>query len=779
MKNQTKSAMISQFRNIRTLVLFLVLAGFAFQLSPSTVHAEKGPDEILAGVHRNFPPQYSIDETTGNPTGFAIDIMNEIARRAGLKIRYVVFDEWPQILLALKAGRIDIIPNLGIIEERTANCDFTDPVEAFDIKIFVRETTTDIHGINDLQGRKVAVVRDNKGLFIIQEYGRAKPSIFNSPDEALLSLLSGNTDAWVYPEPVVFLIARKSKLAEHIKAVGKPLLEVKRAFAVRKGNTDLLNKLDTAVKELIPTQEYKKIYAKWYGAPASYWDVRRVSFAAGIFLVLVIAIFSVWHYLSLMRLNRVLKYSLEEGKLSRVALRQSEEKFRTIFDMASDGILIADAKTKKFLQGNNSICTMLGYTKEEIESLTIDDIHPPHDISHVLDEFEKLVKDEALAGDLPVLRKDGSIFYAAIGGSPVIIGGKNYALGIFRDITDRKRSEEALRGSIELFSAFMRHSPIYTFMKEVTPTKSIVLQASENYRDMIGIPGSEMVGKTMGELFPSDFATKITADDWDVVSKGNVLKLDEELNGRSYTTIKFPIVQGDKTFLAGYTIDITERKKAEEQVQASLLEKETMLKEIHHRVKNNLQVIASLLSLQASYLHDEKAIKALEESIERVETMASIHTQLYESQDLTRVDFGSFIKDLISNIGQSYGRAESPIEINVDAGEISLGIDNSIPCGLILNELVSNALKHAFPEGREGAINIRMRSEDNQVVLTVQDNGIGFPELIDLMNVKSLGLDLVSLLVAQMNGKMDMRVEGGTTWTITFPVKKDREWQND
>jgi two-component sensor histidine kinase len=203
-----------------------------------------------------------------------------------------------------------------------------------------------------------------------------------------------------------------------------------------------------------------------------------------------------------------------------------------------------------------------------------------------------------------------------------------------------------------------------------------------------------------------------------------------------------------------------------------------MLKEIHHRVKNNLTVISSLLDLQSSYLQDEKAREMLQNSMERVRTMAMIHTQLYQSQDLARVDFGHFIRDLIGNISQSYGRAEFPVEIHVDAGEISLGIDASIPCGLILNELVTNALKHAFPEGKEGEINIRMRSEDNRVSLTVQDNGIGFPASIDLTKVKSLGLELVNLLVGQINGRMDMQVDGGTTWTITFPLKDEREWRN-
>lgn len=516
----------SKLRNrlLRTLVLSLLCAGFTFQFPISPAFAEKSPDEILAGVHRNFPPQYSIDEKTGKPTGFAVDIMDEVARRAGLKVRYVIFNEWPQINQALKEGRIDIIPNSGIIEERKVDYDFTSPVEVFDINIFVRETTTAIYGIDDLQGRKVAVVRDNKGLFIIKEYGKAKPVIFNSFDEALLSLLSGNTDALVYPGPPVLNVARKSQLFDRIKTVGKPLIEVKRAIAVGKGKTELLNKLDTAVKELIPTQEYKKIYANWYGAPSPYWNARRVLILAGVVLVLVIVIFAVWYYLSLMRLNRDLQYSLEE------------------------------------------------------------------------------------------------------------------------------------------------------------------------------------------------------------------------------------------------------QKKAEEKIKASLLEKETMLMEIYHRVKNNMQLISSLLGLQSSYLQDEKAREVLQNSIDRVKTMADIHNLLYHAADLARIDLGSFIRDLTGRLQQSYYAAESPVDVHVDASDVSLTIEMAIPCGLILNELVSNALKHAFPEGKGGEINITMRLEDNQVALTVQDNGMGLPDAVDFQNTQSLGLELVNLLVGQLNGTISLEVDGGTTFTIIFPA---------
>jgi PAS domain S-box-containing protein len=216
--------------------------------------------------------------------------------------------------------------------------------------------------------------------------------------------------------------------------------------------------------------------------------------------------------------------------------------------------------------------------------------------------------------------------------------------------------------------------------------------------------------------------------------------------------------------------DITERKRGEEKIQASLLEKETMLKEIQHRVKNNLQVISSLLGLQSSYIQDEKSREIFKESQDRISTMAKIHTMLYQSEDMSRVDFGGFIRDLVGRLQQFYGIAGSPVKIHVNVSDVSLTIETSIPCGLILNELVSNALKHAFPEGNGGEVNISMTTAGDRVVLTVQDNGIGFPEAVDFHNTKSLGFGLVNLLVGQINGIIELQVEGGTTFTTTFPA---------
>ncbi|MFH1025763.1 MAG: sensor histidine kinase [Nitrospirota bacterium] len=191
-----------------------------------------------------------------------------------------------------------------------------------------------------------------------------------------------------------------------------------------------------------------------------------------------------------------------------------------------------------------------------------------------------------------------------------------------------------------------------------------------------------------------------------------------------------------------------------------------------------MQVISSLINMQSSYLQDEQAKKALQNSVDRVQIMADIHNLLYHSGDMARIDIGGFIRDLTSSLQQSYTVAGAPVEIHVDTADVSLALEQAVPCGLILNELVSNAMKHAFPEGKEGKININMRLQDTQVVLTVQDNGIGFPKAIDVANLKTMGMELVNILVGQIGGEIGMQVDGGTIWTITFPVRNERVWRN-
>jgi two-component sensor histidine kinase/CheY-like chemotaxis protein len=215
-----------------------------------------------------------------------------------------------------------------------------------------------------------------------------------------------------------------------------------------------------------------------------------------------------------------------------------------------------------------------------------------------------------------------------------------------------------------------------------------------------------------------------------------------------------------------------ERKQSEDQIRAALKEKDVLIKEIHHRVKNNLQIISSLLKLQCQHIKDEEILGMFNDSRNRVKTMALIHEKLYRSKDLASIDFKGYTKDLLGDLYRSYGPNTRNIALKKDIEDVSLEVEAAIPCGLIINELVSNALKHAFPDNREGEINIKLCSSDGgKIELTVNDNGIGIPKDIDIKNMESLGLRLVSILVEdQLKGKIKIDRSKGTKFQIEFRV---------
>ncbi|HJZ11784.1 MAG TPA: sensor histidine kinase, partial [Acidobacteriota bacterium] len=240
------------------------------------------------------------------------------------------------------------------------------------------------------------------------------------------------------------------------------------------------------------------------------------------------------------------------------------------------------------------------------------------------------------------------------------------------------------------------------------------------------------------------------------------------------------------TEIIGVMLDISERKEAEEtirraneqleqrvmertaELRASLNEKEVLLKEIHHRVKNNLQVISSLLNLQKSKTKNPDVWNTLNDSQNRVRSMALIHEKLYETKDLARVDFGKYINDLAAALLGSYGVATDRVKLHIRS-DVHLDIDTAIPCGLIVNELISNALKYAFPDAGNGEITIDFTKDQSNYSLTVQDNGVGFPKDRDFRTVDSLGMRLVNTLTRQLEGSIDMENASGTTFRIFFP----------
>jgi len=211
----------------------------------------------------------------------------------------------------------------------------------------------------------------------------------------------------------------------------------------------------------------------------------------------------------------------------------------------------------------------------------------------------------------------------------------------------------------------------------------------------------------------------------------------------------------------------TERKRSEEMRTKSLQERDLMLTEIHHRVKNNLQLIYSLLNLQSRYTKDQTAVNVFKEIQDRIRSIALIHERLYESEDLSRVDMPDYIKSLATYLVKSY-KIGVRVKLNLNMGQVFLGIDKAVPCGLIINELITNSLKHAFPDGKEGEIRVDLISHEDGVELIISDNGVGLPEGVDLQGASTLGIALVRGLIRQLNCSVDVCIDMGTRYRVFF-----------
>jgi two-component sensor histidine kinase len=220
--------------------------------------------------------------------------------------------------------------------------------------------------------------------------------------------------------------------------------------------------------------------------------------------------------------------------------------------------------------------------------------------------------------------------------------------------------------------------------------------------------------------------------------------------------------------ISGMTMDITDKKKAQTQIKKSLQVKDMLLKEIHHRVKNNLMVISSLLNLQSRCIKDEASKSIFKDSQNRARSMAMIHELLYQSSDLKSINFGNYINKLTNELCSVYITDPNKIKLNMDIGDIMLDINTAIPLGLIVNELVSNSMKHAFPNNKQGKIDIKFNLDNGNYSMIVSDNGVGFPQDYNIENSDSLGLKIVNSLTEQIDGEIKIEISNGSKFILNF-----------
>ena len=376
-----------------------------------------------------------------------------------------------------------------------------------------------------------------------------------------------------------------------------------------------------------------------------------------------------------------------------------------------------------------------------------------------------------------IVRPDGEIRWIRDRAFPIRnqVGQVYRIVGIAEDISEGKQAEKAIRESEERFRQLAENIQDSFWLLSAEFTDLLYLS-----------PAYEQIwGRSREELYadPLIMLEWVHPEDRHLLQEAMTRVLQGESTSTEYRillpdgTIRwvcdraFPIYdESGKIYrIAGIGEDISDRKCTEARIQAALREKEVLLKEIHHRVKNNMQVISSLLQLQAQYIEDEPTLVLFEESQTRIHSMALIHEQLYQSEHLDRIDLPPYVQNLVGNLYQSFGCGNTAIQFNLNLDPIYLNIETAIPCGLIINELVSNSLKYAFAQSLVGEINIDFHKINYQEFqLIIQDNGGGFPPGFDVENAETLGLRLVRMLAYQLEATIAIDSQCGTCYNIIF-----------
>jgi PAS domain S-box-containing protein len=475
-------------------------------------------------------------------------------------------------------------------------------------------------------------------------------------------------------------------------------------------------------------------------------------------------------------INTVLKKEIEEHKITQQKLEEQKNYTRNIIESSLDMIIAAD-ENGMITEFNKASQDLFLYSFEEV-------LGQPMSILYAnKKEYQKVAKTLKdvghFSGEITNINKEGRKFTSLLSASQIINekGRTIGSMGVSRDITEyRANQRKALEQKAKLESIFnstenmmmwtMDRNYVVTTMNENTEkwTKSTfgespilgdkLLPLIDRHLDENFYQGQLRAFENVFNGRPQQFEFAVKSN------SGNTIWLQAFLN---------PVYVDEKIEeVSCLMYDNTERKEIDRKIRDSLKEKEVLLQEVHHRVKNNLQVISSILNLQSSYVNDEATLEILQESQNRIKSMSFIHETLYRTTDFSSIDFSEYIKSLSYNLIQSYRLQNCAVEFLPEIDKVSMSIDQSIPCGLIVNELVSNALKYAYKGRKKGKLIVELKEQDNQIHLRIADDGVGLPPNFKFEKNDSLGVQLVYSLTEQLDGTIQVDSEKGTSFLITF-----------
>jgi PAS domain S-box-containing protein len=822
-------------KSLRRWCLCFGMIGLLCPMVPATAvePTEKGAPpsdhELIAVIPRDSPPDYQL-KADGSPDGFAIEVMEQIARRAGIKVRYQIKDNWNQTIAALREGRADLIPNLGITEARRKDFAYSAPLDTFRLSVFVRRDTDTIRGLQDLGGQHVAVVQDNAAETLLRPRTDLRLETYPDFPDALFALLSGNVEALVYPEPYTWKRARAARLGDEIKTVGEPLIEVKRALAVRADNRELLVRLEPAVKFVLASPEYRKSYTRWIGTPVAYWTPVRILWVTSLLFIVMILIMSGWRYRSLARAYRAQQAAQEEQQ-------RAEVRRQTIFETASVSLWEEDISEVRRLIEARRAEVFAGWPHyfDEHPALVVDCAQALHvlDVNEATLRLYEADSKEQMLGSIDrifteasydifkqelVAIAEGRRHFTAESSNRTLRGKEIHILvslsipprdsssqrmvAAVLDITERKRSDRELQDTTERFRQALRATRGGAWEWNIATNE--VIWSEENYA-VLGLESRierptfetwlncvhpqdrERAVREINQALEAgrdlDLELRIVLPDGEVRWINDVGRIVLDESGKPKT-------------MYGIQIDITERKQARqdrERLVAELTtrnaEMENFVYTISHDLKAPLVTIGGFAKLLAKDLERGDRQRG-QESVEEIRKAADGMQQLIEDLLLLSrtgqiegvpedVDLEALLSDIQTLCASLIQRERATLRVVSPLPKVHV---DRTRFGQVLQNLLDNAVKF-HREGVDPVIEIGAKRNGGETRLFVRDNGIGiekryqekifglFQRLETNREGTGVGLTIARRIVEQHEGRLMVESEPGkgSIFWITLP----------
>lgn len=759
------------WRAFQVVLIFVTTPAYAtMSLTQQEQSYLQNKGEIVFISQSQYPPFEFITQD-GEREGMCIELSHWIATELGFRARFVdaSFVEAQQ---AIQDRRADVLTSFFYSTKRDRLFDFSDPMFFIPATIFVAADRPDIKNLKDLQGKTVAIQKGDYAEDYLRERGiEFRVRHTDNFAAATELVIQGQADAIIGDEQIVLYYLYSHNQEKKLKKIGAPLYVGENSMAAAEGETILIGILNKGIRLAAERGVLARINDKWLGVSLpqrTHFFLLYRWYIGGAALTVVVLFSIIWAW------NRSLR---REVDLRTRSLRENENFLDRVIEHIPNMLFIKKADDLTFVKFNRAGEQLTGFSREELYGRSDYDFFPPEQA-----EFFVRKDRAALAQGQPLDIPEEMIQTREHGERklhtqkiPILDeqGQAVYLLGISEDITDRLAMEEARRVSDERLRAAIAAIDEGFVVYDADDRLAI---CNQKYREMYAPIAEELKpGARFSDLVESYgrylYADETQRQNWvrDRI-EGHRRGANAELKTLSGRWIKLAERKTSDGSTVGIRVDITSIKESEQKLREALKEKETLLKEVHHRVKNNMQVICSLLSLQRQSLTAPELIDVFNEAANRIHAMALIHETIYREESYARINALEYLQRLTTYLTQAMVNHHVPIIYAIQADDIELPIEVAVPFGLIVTEIITNAIKYAFPDRSSGKIDISLtRLAGDQLQLRVSDNGVGLATGINPDRADSLGMQLIKdITERQLEGTWMVDDGTGVSWIIVW-----------